>query len=76
MRKQITKVRVEVTHYPDDGIWVAVCDEIGLTSEAESYDELVFRASVVIPELIADNGLSVSSEGCAIEFVQKQVVVG
>ena len=32
-----------------DGIWTAKCDELGLVTEAASYDELTERAGAIAP---------------------------
>ncbi len=36
-------------------VWVAVCDEIGLAIESDSYDDLLSRISVVAPEMANEN---------------------
>jgi enoyl-CoA hydratase/carnithine racemase len=47
---------VEVT--PEDGGYVAECAEIGLVTEADSYEELIERACAVAPEVAEMNGFS------------------
>lgn len=46
---------VNVTHA--DGIWIAECEELGLVTEAESFDALTARAWQIAPELAAENGI-------------------
>lgn len=60
---------VTVTH---DGMWVAECDDLGLVTEAESYDELTNRVWEIAPELYEDNGLGKASDGIRIQFIQEQ----
>ena len=36
-------------------VFVASCDEIGLATEADSYDALVDRLSIMVPELVSLN---------------------
>lgn len=44
---------VEVTH--EDGIWTAICDELGLATEATTFDALTSRTLSVAPELFKAN---------------------
>lgn len=48
---------VNVTH--EEGMWIAECDELGLVTEAESYEALTVRAWEAAPELVELNGLPV-----------------
>ena len=34
-----------------NGVWTAECDDLGLVTEAASYDELTERAGAIAPEL-------------------------
>ena len=45
---------LQVTEH--DGVWVAVCDPIGLVTEADSFEELTRRVWAVAPELAELNG--------------------
>ena len=38
-----------------DGMWIAECDDLGLVTEATTYDALTERVWEVMPELMADN---------------------
>lgn len=60
---------VTVTH---DGVWIAECDDLGLVTEANSYDELTHRVWQVAPELYVENGLGEASDSIRIQFVQEQ----
>lgn len=44
---------VHVSH--TEGFWTAECDELGLVTEAESYEELTDRVWAVAPELAHEN---------------------
>jgi hypothetical protein len=46
---------IEVEVMFDEDMWVAVADEIGLVTEAPSYEALIERVRQVAPELIKDN---------------------
>ncbi len=44
--------------YDDEArVWVAVNDDLGLATEAESIEVLVYKLKEMIPELVALNGL-------------------
>ncbi len=60
---------VRVIH---DGVWIGECDDLGLVTEANSYDELTNRVWEIAPELYAENGLGNSTDGMRIKFVQEQ----
>ncbi|TDB57252.1 DUF1902 domain-containing protein [Photorhabdus khanii] len=60
---------VKVTH---DDVWIAECDELGLVTEAKSYDELTERVWEIAPELYELNGLGNYPDGMRISFVQEQ----
>ncbi len=49
-----------------EGIWTAECDELGLVTEAENYDELKQRAFEIAPELAELNGV----QNFKLRFVQ------
>lgn len=44
-------------HWDDQAeVWVAVCDELGIALESGSYDALIEKLKVTIPEMIELNG--------------------
>jgi hypothetical protein len=46
-------------HWDDEAeVWVAINDELGIALESESYDALVERLKMAIPEMAELNGLS------------------
>lgn len=49
-----------------EGIWTAECDELGLVTEAENYEELMQRALDIAPELAELNHV----ENFRLRFVQ------
>ncbi|WP_118984367.1 DUF1902 domain-containing protein [Photorhabdus sp. CRCIA-P01] len=64
-----TSFVVKVTH---DDVWIAECDELGLVTEAKSYDELTERVWEIAPELYELNELGSNPDGMKISFVQEQ----
>ena len=38
-------------------VWVAICDELGLVLESGSYDALIEKVKITIPELKELNGI-------------------
>ncbi len=46
----------------DVKVWIATCDSIGLVLESDSYDVLIDRIKLAVPELIELNGLATVSE--------------
>ncbi|GKW21883.1 hypothetical protein PEC302107_36120 [Pectobacterium araliae] len=46
---------VNVIH--DENVWVGVCDDLGLVTEAETYEALTERVWEIAPELCELNGL-------------------
>jgi predicted RNase H-like HicB family nuclease len=46
-------------HWDDEAeVWVAINDELGIALESESYDALVERLKMAIPEMAELNGLA------------------
>ncbi|MCW5222422.1 DUF1902 domain-containing protein [Verminephrobacter aporrectodeae subsp. tuberculatae] len=46
---------VEVSHDLVSGMWSAVCDDLGLVTEAGACDALLARVCEIAPELLAEN---------------------
>ncbi|MBU0500936.1 MAG: DUF1902 domain-containing protein [Gammaproteobacteria bacterium] len=61
-----TTLAVNVTR--DGEMWIAECDELGLVTEAESYESLTARAWEIAPELAELDGISVGLEGLSLLF--------
>ncbi|UPY96272.1 DUF1902 domain-containing protein [Pectobacterium sp. 21LCBS03] len=49
---------IKVTHDREEDLWVGVCDEIGLVTEAPTYNDLIFRARQIAPELHELNSIT------------------
>ncbi|GHU14735.1 hypothetical protein AGMMS50225_27180 [Betaproteobacteria bacterium] len=62
--------QVCVSH--ENGMWIGVCDALGLVTEAESYEGLMERAWEIAPELAAANHLSDSPDSIRMSFLQTQ----
>ncbi|KMJ45439.1 DUF1902 domain-containing protein [Xenorhabdus khoisanae] len=60
---------VNVIH---DDMWVAECDELGLVTEAKTYDELTEKVWEIAPELYEINGMGDQSEVIRLKFIQEQ----
>jgi hypothetical protein len=65
---------VTVIHDPDDGMWIAVCDEIGVVTEAETYESLTWRVWEIAPELAVANGFNVTEETMRLNFQHTETV--
>ncbi|KMW72066.1 hypothetical protein TI10_17370 [Photorhabdus luminescens subsp. luminescens] len=63
-----TNFVVKVTY---DDMWIAECDELGLITEAKTYDKLIERVWEIVPELYEMN-LGSNPEAVKISFVQEQ----
>ena len=48
-----------VTHDAESGMWVAVCDDLCVATEAPTYEALVDRVWLVVPEMAMENGLNI-----------------
>ena len=47
---------IEVTWDSEAGVWCAICDEIPLAMESNSFDALIERVKVAAQEILALNG--------------------
>ena len=65
------EITINVSYFPDDGTWLAECDEIGLVTESRNYGALVSRALEILPELAIENGFTQKNEKLVASFVQK-----
>ena len=59
---------VTVIHDPEDGMWIAECDEIGLVTEAETYEKLTHRVWEIAPEIAVENGFAVTEASLRLSF--------
>lgn len=60
-----------VTVTRDGNTWIASNDELGLTTEARTYEELIERVSLIAPELCVENNLC-NGEDLRIEYVHEE----
>jgi len=68
------EISINIFHYPEDDIWLAECDEIGLVTEAKTYDALVARALEIVSELAVENGVIQKNENLTASFVHSMLV--
>ncbi|HBM2887456.1 TPA: DUF1902 domain-containing protein [Klebsiella oxytoca] len=61
---------VRVIH--DGQVWIAENDELGLVTEAETYEALTERVWQIAPELYEMNGFGTDAEDMRISFIQEQ----
>jgi hypothetical protein len=59
---------VTVIHNSEDGMWIAECDEIGMVTEAETYESLTWRVWEIAPEVAVANGFNVTEETMRLNF--------
>lgn len=57
-----------------DGIWTAECDELGLVTEAGSYEELTERARQIAPELAELNQVGIGTDLIRLHFLHEQSI--
>ena len=50
-------------------VWCAVCDEVPLALESGSFDALVERVKVAVPELLTMNG---ADSECILRFIAER----
>ena len=63
---------VHVIHDTKSGMWIAICDKIGLATEAETYEKLTERVWEIAPEIARENGIDVRVETMCLIFQQNQ----
>ncbi|UXD25286.1 hypothetical protein FORC065_2482 [Yersinia enterocolitica] len=59
---------VKVINY--HGVWVAECDDLGLVSEADSYEELTEEVRKMAPELYLENYPGNDPEAISLSFAR------
>ena len=47
--------RIEFTWDEEAGVWIALCDEIPLALESNSFDALIEKVKIVASEILAEN---------------------
>lgn len=69
---KINTFTVNVSHDTESGMWIALCDEIGLATESETYEGLTERVWETAPEIATENGFEIDTEALRINFQQIQ----
>jgi len=69
---KINTFTVNVSHDTESGMWIALCDEIGLATESETYEGLTERVWETAPEIATENGFEIDTETLRINFQQIQ----
>jgi hypothetical protein len=59
---------VEVTHDEETGYWIAECDELGVVTEALTYEELTARVWQIAPEMALANGFNAAPKTMCLRF--------
>jgi len=57
---------ISMTWDSDAEVWYAVCDDIPLTMESESFDKLIKKVKLATPEILEMNG---KAPECILSFV-------
>ena len=55
-----------------NGVWTAVCDKLGLVTEADKYEDLIDRAWDIAEELYVENGLGSDTDALRLSFIHAQ----
>lgn len=63
---------VNVCRDADEGVWVAECEDLGLVTEAPTYEELTQRVWDIAPDLYRMNGLGENPEHLRLSFNHQQ----
>ncbi len=65
----------EITAQWDDeaGVWWCWNDQLPLTTEAPTFEELVARALEIAPEIAIENGLAAPGDEIELQVVAKRV---
>jgi hypothetical protein len=63
--------RVDISE--EGGIWTAICDDLGLVTEADSYESVVESVWDIAPDLYELNGFDSDQEQIRLDFIQHQV---
>ncbi|WP_447871991.1 DUF1902 domain-containing protein [Serratia fonticola] len=74
VKKRLDKINPAFTVkvYHDSDAWIAENDELGLVTEADTYEELTSKVWEIAPELYELNGIGADANGMRISFVQEQ----
>ena len=51
------KVPIRISYDEETDVWIAVGEDIGLVLESESYEELMKKVRIAVPEMIETNNV-------------------
>jgi hypothetical protein len=71
--ERILEFIVDVTFDPESGYYMAVCDAIGLVTEAPTHDALQERVMLIAEELAVENGVMKRGESAVFTFAERQI---
>ena len=57
-----------VTRDAEAGVWVAVCDDLCVATEAPTYEALLERVWLIAPEMARENGLNIPEANLRLLF--------
>lgn len=72
MQKRSRDFSVDITHDNESGYWTAVCEALGIVTEAENYEALTARVWTVAPEMYELCGYGAANDNFCLTFRQTQ----
>ena len=72
MQKRSRDFSVDITYDPESGYWTAVCEALGIVTEAENYEALTARVWTVAPEMYELCGYGTANDNFCLTFRQTQ----
>lgn len=61
-------INVDVTRDIDEGVWIADCIAVSVTTEAKSYEELVERFILIASQVMGDNAINLGAAQVVFQF--------
>ncbi|MBF4453802.1 DUF1902 domain-containing protein (plasmid) [Acinetobacter sp. SK-43] len=61
-------INVDVTRDIDKGVWIADCKAVNVTTEAQSYEELVERFLLIAPQVMEENAINLGAAQAVFQF--------
>ena len=72
MQKRSRDFSVDITYDAESGYWSAVCEALGIVTEAENYEALTARVWTVAPEMYELCGYGAANDNFCLTFRQTQ----
>ena len=72
MQKLSRDFSVDITYDAESGYWTAVCEALGIVTEAENYEALTARVWTVAPEMYELCGYGAANDNFCLTFRQTQ----